>query len=280
MAERSARCHPTIASSEVGCPANHDVESPARSPDLKLLIRAVCCEKSRSYLGVKKCFTDFEDCYIVNVTTRTGCTWLPVVVAFCTDKAFCEDIVPQLENIEAIEKRLWNAADTLRSSSNYASNEYFIPVMGLIFLRYAYSRFLAVKDEITANLPARGGKTRPLTKEDFSQKSAIFLQDKAQFDYLVSLTDRDDRAHAIIEAMESIEADYETPRGVLPKSEYQELDNEVLGRLLRILNPDELKKASGDIFGRIYEYFLTQFARASSISFPRRMEQECTSCTT
>lgn len=166
----------------------------------------------------------------------------------------------QLENIEAIEKRLWNAADTLRSSSNYASNEYFIPVMGLIFLRHAYSRFLAVKDEITANLPTRGGKTRPLTKEDFSQKSAIFLQDKAQFDYLVSLTDRDDRARAVIEAMESIEADYETLRGVLPKSEYQELDNEVLGRLLRTLNPEELKKASGDIFGRIYEYFLTQFA--------------------
>ena len=60
--------------------------------------------------------------------------------------------------------------------------------------------------------------------------------------------------------MESIEADYETLRGVLPKAEYQELDNEVLGRLLRTLNPEELKKASGDIFGRIYEYFLTQFA--------------------
>jgi type I restriction enzyme M protein len=166
----------------------------------------------------------------------------------------------QLEHIEAIEKRLWNAADTLRANSNYASNEYFLPVMGLIFLRYAYSRFLAVKDEIEANLPKRGGKTRALTKEDFSQKSAIFLQSKAQFDYLVSLTDSDDRAKAIIEAMESIESDYENLRGVLPKSEYQELDNAVLGQLLRTLNPDELKRVSGDVFGRIYEYFLTQFA--------------------
>lgn len=166
----------------------------------------------------------------------------------------------QLENIEAIEKKLWNAADTLRSNSNYASNEYFMPVMGLIFLRHAYSRYLAVKDKIEVNLPTRGGKTRPLTKEDFSQKSSIFLREKAQFDYLVSLTDRDDRARAIIEAMESIEGDYETLRGVLVKSEYQELDNEVLGRLLCTLNPEELKKASGDIFGRIYEYFLTQFA--------------------
>lgn len=166
----------------------------------------------------------------------------------------------QLENIEAIEKRLWGAADTLRSNSNYASNEYFMPVMGLIFLRHAYSRFLNVRDEIITSLPKRGGKTRELTKEDFSQKGSIFLQEKAQFDYLVSLTDSDDRAKAIIDAMESIEEDYKSLSGVLPKAEYQELDNEVLGQLLRTLNPEELKRASGDIFGRIYEYFLTQFA--------------------
>ncbi|MDA2933651.1 type I restriction-modification system subunit M [Acidobacteria bacterium AH-259-D05] len=166
----------------------------------------------------------------------------------------------QLEHIEAIEKRLWTAADTLRANSNYASNEYFLPVMGLVFLRHAYSRYLAVKDDIEANLPTRGGKTRALTKEDFSQQSAIFLQPKAQFDHLVALPDSEDRAKAIIEAMESIERDYVNLRGVLPKSEYQELDNDVLGQLLRTLNPDELKKVSGDVFGRIYEYFLTQFA--------------------
>ncbi|MBP2132164.1 type I restriction enzyme M protein [Methanomicrobium sp. W14] len=166
----------------------------------------------------------------------------------------------QLEHIEAIEKRLWNAADNLRANSNYASNEYFLPVMGLIFLRHAYSRYLSVKDEIENGLPRRGGKTRALVKEDFSQRSAIFLRPEAQFDYLVSLTDSDDRAKKIIEAMESIEEDYESLRGVLPKNEYQELDNGVLGQLLRTLNPDELKRVSGDVFGRIYEYFLTQFA--------------------
>ena len=166
----------------------------------------------------------------------------------------------QLEHIEAIEKRLWSASVTLRANSNYASNDYFLPVMGLVFLRHAYSRFLGVKDAIEAGLPTRGGKIRPLTKEDFSQKSAIFLQPKAQFDTLVALPDSADRAKTIIDAMESIEADYENLRGVLPKSEYQELDNAVLGQLLRTLNPEELKRVSGDVFGRIYEYFLTQFA--------------------
>ena len=166
----------------------------------------------------------------------------------------------QLKNIEAIEKRLWSAADTLRANSNYASNEYFMPVMGLVFLRHAYSRYLTVKDEIIASLPTRGGKTPELTKNHFSKKSAIFLKPKAQFDYLVALKDSDDRAKAVIDAMESIEEDYETLRGVLPKTEYRELDNEILGQLLRALNPEELKKVNGDVFGRIYEYFLTQFA--------------------
>lgn len=166
----------------------------------------------------------------------------------------------QLENIGALEKRLWSSADLLRSSSNFSSNEYFLPVMGLIFLRHAYSRYLAVKPEIEANLPSRGGKPRALTPEDFSGKGAIYLPDHAQFDYLVDLTEADDRAEAIIKAMEAIEGDYKTLEGVLPKREYQELDNDVLGTLLRTFNDPALKKATGDVFGRIYEYFLTQFA--------------------
>lgn len=166
----------------------------------------------------------------------------------------------QKNNIEVIEKRLWKAADTLRANSELAGNEYFLPVMGLIFLRHAYSRFLSVKDDIMANLPRRGGKTRALTKEDFSQKSAIFLDDKAQFDYLITLTDADDRGGAIIQAMESIERDYTNLKGQLPKQEYRSIPGDVLKILLNTLSPDELKTASGDIFGRIYEYFLTQFA--------------------
>ena len=119
---------------------------------------------------------------------------------------------------------------------------------------------MAVKPEIEASLPLRGGKRRPLTKEDFSSKSAIFLQPEAQFESLVHLKDRDDRAQAIIAAMNAIEDDYESLRGVLPKSEYKELDNDVLGSLLRTFDDPALEKATGDIFGRIYEYFLTKFA--------------------
>ena len=165
-----------------------------------------------------------------------------------------------MENISEVEKRLWAGADTLRANSNFASNEYFLPVMGLIFLRHAYSRFLKVKEEIEGTLPSRGGKRRELTKEDFSRKGAIFLREKAQFYYLVERPDSEDRAKGIIDAMTLIEGDYDSLKGMLPKNEYQELDNDVLGRLVRIFNDPALKRADGDIFGRIYEYFLTQFA--------------------
>ena len=168
--------------------------------------------------------------------------------------------MPQLEHIEAIERRLWSAADTLRANSKHASNEYFLPVMGLVFLRHAYSRYLAVRDAIAAGLPTRGGRKRAITRADFSQKNALFLRPEARFDHLVALPDGADRAAAIIAAMASIEEDYTSLRGALPKTEYQALENDVLGDLLRTLNPDELKQVSGDVFGRIYEYFLTRFA--------------------
>ena len=134
-----------------------------------------------------------------------------------------------MEHIGEIEKRLWSSADNLRATSPFASNEYFLPVMGLIFLRHAYSRFLKVKAEIEPSLPRRAGRPRALTKEDFSRKGAIFLHAEAQFDHLVSLPDGADRAQAIIDAMEQIEKDYETLRGALPKAEYQELDNDAPG---------------------------------------------------
>ena len=165
-----------------------------------------------------------------------------------------------MERIGEIERRLWSSADNLRANSHFASNEYFLPVMGLIFLRHAYSRFLMVKDEIELTLPKRGGSVRPLTKEDFSRKGAIFLSPEAQFDYLVSLPDSADRAQALVHAMEGIESDYDTLRGALPKAEYQQLDNDVLGQILRTFNDPALNHANGDIFGRIYEYFLTRFA--------------------
>ena len=154
-----------------------------------------------------------------------------------------------MDDISQIEKHLWSVADTLRANSKFASNEYFLPVMGLIFLRHAYSRFHKVRTEIEGTLPSRGGVIRALTKEDFSQRSAIFLSEPAQFPYLVAVPDGEDRGQKIVEAMEAIERDYPSLNGVLPKQEYIEIGNEDLGGLLRTFNDPVLEKVDGDVFG-------------------------------
>jgi type I restriction enzyme M protein len=164
------------------------------------------------------------------------------------------------KDIEKIQSNLWDAAETLRTNSNLASNEYFLPIMGMLFLRHAHHRYLAAKPEIEKHLPMRSGKTRELTKEDFSAVGAILLKPEAFYDGLVGLPNSIDRAERIIAAMESIEDDYPNLKGVLPKTEFKDIENDVLGEILRTLDPEELNNIEGDVFGRIYEFFLTRFA--------------------
>jgi type I restriction enzyme M protein len=165
-----------------------------------------------------------------------------------------------MQDIEKLENRLWESADLLRSGSNLASSEYFMPVMGLLFLRHAFNRFSKVKVGIEKKLPKRGGVSRPINKEDFARKSSLFLNEISQYDFLLENEKaKEDRGKAINDAMVDIEKDYENLQGILPK-DYQNFDNEILSRLLKIFNDDALKTAKGDVFGRIYEYFLMKFA--------------------
>lgn len=166
-------------------------------------------------------------------------------------------------DIKKIEKDLWEGADQLRANSKLTASEYSMPVLGLIFLRHAYNRFLVVKEEIEATLPSRNGRKRPVTKEDFMSKSAIYIPQVARYDYLLDLEEGADIGKAINEAMKAIEEEYETLVGALPKN-YNIFDNDLLADLIRIFNSDELQKATGDVFGRIYEYFLNKFAMSGA----------------
>lgn len=78
-------------------------------------------------------------------------------------------------NIRKLENDLWESADLLRANSKLTSNQFCMPVLGLLFLRYAYSRFKLVEKEITVNRPKRNGQILPLEVSDFQEKSAIFL---------------------------------------------------------------------------------------------------------
>lgn len=163
-----------------------------------------------------------------------------------------------MTNIEKLEARLWDAADQLRANSKLTAPQYSMPVLGLIFLRHAYNRYLVVKAEIEKSLPKRGGVARTITKDDFVKRSALYLQEESQFEYLLNLKGDTDIGQAIIKAMDLIEQDCEGLKGILPK-EYQIFDDELLTRLLKIFNDESLQFASGDVFGRIYEYFLMKF---------------------
>lgn len=177
-------------------------------------------------------------------------------------------------NIRKLESDLWESADLLRSGSKLTSNQYCMPVLGLIFLRYAYSRFKLVEEEILKNRPSRGGRVMPVEANDFVAKSALFLPREAQYSYLLSLPEniaeagiknKDGHAmnslgEAVNNAMSLIEEQSEQLTGVLPKT-YTDFSDEILSELLRIFNNSALDEVGGDVIGRIYEYFLNKFAK-------------------
>jgi len=164
-------------------------------------------------------------------------------------------------NIRKLESELWESADLLREGSKLSSQEYSMPVLGLIFLRYAYSRFKFVETEILKDRPVRNGRVLPVEASDFKQKSAIFLPEEAQYDYLLNLPDEADCGKAVNEAMDLIESQSIQLKGILPKT-YTSFRNDLLKELLRIFNNSALNEINDDILGRIYEYFLNKFASA------------------
>lgn len=177
-------------------------------------------------------------------------------------------------NIRKLEAELWESADLLRAGSKLTSNQYCMPVLGLIFLRYAYSRFKMVETEILKDRPKRGGRVMPVEASDFAAKSALFLPEEAQYKYLVNLPENiaaaelknrsghtmNSLGEVVNNAMQLVEEQSEQLTGVLPK-DYTIFSDELLSELLRIFNNSALDDIDGDIVGRIYEYFLNKFAK-------------------
>ncbi len=154
------------------------------------------------------------------------------------------------------ERRLWAAADQFRANSELKSSEYSTPVLGLIFLRYADHRFKQAEKE----LEGKGTGRRAIGKEDYQAEGVMYLPPKARFSYLLGLPEGENIGKAINEAMKAVEADNEELKGVLPKT-YTKIDNLILASLLKNFSQIAVD-AQGDKFGKIYEYFLGNFARA------------------
>ena len=164
-------------------------------------------------------------------------------------------------DIRRLERELWESADLLRSNSKLTSQEYCMPVLGLIFLRYAFSRYQFVEQELMKDRPVRNGRMLPIEPIDFRGKSAIYLPEEARYSYLLNLPEDTSIGEKVNEAMRLIEDQSEQLRGILPKT-YTIFQNDLLRELLRIFNNSALNNIQDDVIGRIYEYFLNKFAPA------------------
>lgn len=161
-----------------------------------------------------------------------------------------------MSNNNEIEKKLWAAADQLRANSQLSSQEYSVPVLGLIFLRYADHKFTEAEKEIAKKQPA--GSRRKIGKADYQSRGVMFLPDEARYSYLLNLPEGRNIGKAVNDSMKAIEAENEDLKGVLPQT-YTRFENDTLVALLKQFSniPMDIE---GDVFGKIYEYFLGKFA--------------------
>lgn len=165
------------------------------------------------------------------------------------------------KDIEKLEADLWEAADNLRANSKLTSSDYFMPVLGVIFLRHAANRFEVASKQIQEDQAAGRMPKRKVLPEDYLRRRALWLPGNARYDWIMeqAAVSGTDLPTLVTEAMTAIEAKFEPLQGVLPK-DFGIFEPKVLEDLLRLFNSEQIKQATGDVFGRIYEYFLAEFS--------------------
>ena len=169
-------------------------------------------------------------------------------------------IADHLTGIKQFEADLWKVADNLRANSNLASNEYFMPILGLIFLRHATNRYYEAMAAIEKDKAAGKMPKRPLIKDDFTRRRALMLPGAARYDVLLEMPKDGNLGAAVTAAMEAVEEDFPPLAGQLPM-DYERFEDDVLEEMMRTFDSEALRNASGDVFGRIYEYFLAEFSK-------------------
>jgi type I restriction enzyme M protein len=152
--------------------------------------------------------------------------------------------------LQKLEDQLWKACDGLRANSELSSNEYSTPVLGLIFLKYSDYKFTGLAEKLGNDSP---------NKLDVQAEGVMYLPPESRYKTILDLPEGSDIGKALNDAMKAIEQDNEDLRGVLPKN-YTTIDNQILVDLLKNFN--SISFAEGDVFGKIYEYFLSKFALA------------------
>lgn len=166
--------------------------------------------------------------------------------------------------LKQLKDNLWLAADKMRAGAHLAANKYGQPILGLIFLRYAYILYKQHKDEIEEEFNRLKNTRREKTLKDVSvEKMGFYLPEIAFYDDINDAPDTAEKATLVKKAMEAIEKENEKFDGVLPKDVYSQLvpeeEPELLSDIMRIFM-DIPENINIDLLGEIYEYFLGNFA--------------------
>ncbi|MBS2032896.1 MAG: SAM-dependent DNA methyltransferase [Deltaproteobacteria bacterium] len=164
-------------------------------------------------------------------------------------------------SLATLEKRLWDAADQMHANSGLKGTQYSTPVLGLIFLRFASARFAVRRAELEKAATGRRG-SRVDEPSAYHAAGVLYLPPNARFEELLEYPeggrDKKSLGQAVDDAMRAIEGVNTQLSGILPKA-YQAFNARTLKDLLKIFSsiPMDLE---GDTFGKIYEYFLGEFA--------------------
>ncbi|GGA77271.1 membrane protein [Neiella marina] len=164
------------------------------------------------------------------------------------------------KKIEQLEKQLWSAADSLRANTGLTSQEYSRPILGLIFLRYAEYRFNLAKEKLGGSSRRRAAASKDSIKARIQAEGAMYVPDEALYSNLLELPEGANIGLNVNEAMKALEAENESIKDALPKT-YTRFDNDILKGLLKNFTAIDFSLGS-DVFGRIYEYFLNEFAKS------------------
>src|SRR5258705_4118388 len=160
----------------------------------------------------------------------------------------CEEMVTDaFKEIEKLEADLWQAADNLRANSKLTSSDYFMPVLGVIFLRHAANRFDAAQLQIEADQASGKMPKRKVLPADYVARRSLYLPQNARYDWIMqqAALSGGDLPNLVTDAMTAIEVDFEPLLGVLPK-DYGIFETKVLEDLMRLFNGDRIKHADGD----------------------------------
>lgn len=167
------------------------------------------------------------------------------------------------EQLKKLEDDLWSAADSMRALTDLKPSEYATPVLGIIFLKFADNKYRLFEDDISQEFAKLQGTRLEKRISDIAiEKCGFYLPDHSRYDYLLNLPEQEDVAKKIKQAMEAIEQYKIELDGVLPKDEYVPLtrvEKTIPSQLLKTFS-NIPRDASGDVLGKIYEFFLGKFA--------------------